>query len=161
MGVTGTGKTTVGRLLARTLGWPFHDADDFHSQASIAKMRSGEPLTDADRAPWLAALARLMGDLLEAQRSAVLACSALTGAHREVLRSGRPGVVFVHLRGAPGLLAERLRERRGHFMPARLLASQLDTLEPPADALTVDVAGPPDAIAAEIARRLGLTAAAS
>jgi gluconokinase len=156
MGVAGTGKTTVGRRLAHALGWRFRDADAFHPAANVAKMRRGEPLTDADREPWLDALARLVADEHHAGRNLVLACSALRRAYRERLARGVPGVLWVHLTGDPALLRERLRRRRGHFAGTDLLPSQLETLEPPADALAVDVAAPPDAIVARIRRHFGL-----
>jgi gluconokinase len=155
MGVTGSGKTTVGRLLAADLGWAFVEGDDFHPAANVEKMRRGEPLDDADRAPWLRALARRIDELVAAGQSAVVACSALKQAYRELLARGRPGVSFVYLKAPAGLLGERLRHRTGHFMPPALLASQLDTLEEPADALTVDAGPPPKAVVAAIRRGLG------
>jgi gluconokinase len=156
MGVTGTGKTTVGRRLAGDLGWPFRDADDLHPPANVAKMRGGEPLTDADRAPWLDAIARFVDEERRAGRDLVLACSALKHVYRERIGGGAPGVVFVHLTGDPSLIRARLARRRGHFAKADLLTSQLETLEPPAGALVVDVAAPPDEVVARIRRHLGL-----
>lgn len=146
MGVSGTGKTTVGQRLARHLGWTFADADDFHPAANVAKMRAGTALNDADRAPWLAALAERMRAALTAQETLVLACSALKASYRAILDvdPATRAVAFVHLTGARELLASRLQARPGHFMPASLLASQLATLEPPADALTLDVISPPE-----------------
>jgi gluconokinase len=134
MGVSGVGKTTVGRRLADQLGWPFHDADDLHPPANIAAMRSGTPLTDAQRAPWLASLAQLIGDHVGHGRSMVLACSALSRAHRAALlaRTPTPGDVrLVHLVAGATLLGERVAARTGHFFPPELLASQLATLEAP------------------------------
>ena len=154
MGVSGSGKTTVGRALADALGWEFFDADDYHSAANVAKMRSGTPLTDADRAPWLQTLHDLLGRLLAERRSAVLAASALRAAYRDVIAGGRAGIEFVHLTGSPELLRSRLAHRTGHFAKADLLDSQLATLETPADAFTVDVAPPPAAIVATIRRGL-------
>jgi gluconokinase len=156
MGVSGSGKTTVGRLLARDLGWPFYDADDFHPPANVEKMHRGVPLTDADRAPWLDALHALIERLAGAGHSAVLACSALKQSYRDDLRAGVPGMRFVYLHGDGALIAQRLAERRGHFMPADLLRSQLGTLEEPTDAITVDVADAPERIAAAIRRQLAL-----
>jgi gluconokinase len=157
MGVSGSGKTTVGSLLARTLGWEFFDADDFHSAPNVAKMRRGEPLSDADREGWLAALQKLVGDLLRDGRRAVLACSALRAAYRERLRAGRPAeVALVYLRGDPALIRSRIAGRQGHFMKADLLASQFATLEEPSDALLVDVAATPATIVERIRAGLGL-----
>ena len=136
MGVSGVGKTTVGRALAVQLGWPFRDADDVHSPANVERMRRGEPLTDEHRAPWLAALAGIIATYTRDRRPLVLACSALSGAHREALLAGvRAGdgddVRFVHLRAERAVLAERLGRRTGHFFPRDLLDSQLATLEAP------------------------------
>ncbi len=150
MGVTGVGKTTVGRRLATALGWEFHDADAYHPPANVAKMRTGIPLTEDDRAPWLEALRALLERLVVAGRSAVLACSALRRAHRERLRVPGAEIRFVHLAGDPALLRKRLAARRTHFMPPALLESQLETLEAPDDALTVDVTPDPDTIVAAI-----------
>ena len=154
MGVAGSGKTTVGRRLAAELGWPFHDGDDSHPPANADKMRAGVPLTDADRDAWLAALAQQIGELDRADRSAVLACSALKQAYRDRLAAAGRGVRFVYLRGTAALLAQRLAARGGHFMPPSLLQSQLDTLEEPADAITVDIDAPPESIVAMIRERL-------
>jgi gluconokinase len=157
MGVTGCGKTTVGRLLAERLGAVFAEGDAYHPPANVAKMSRGEPLTDEDRWPWLDALARDIGRWLDAGTSAVVGCSALKRAYRERLRAGRGGVRLVHLTGDPELIQERMAARRGHYMPLSLLPSQLATLEPPgADegAIVVDVAGTPETIAAEVLRRL-------
>jgi len=138
MGVSGSGKTTVGRALAAALGWPFHDADAFHSPANIAKMASGQPLTDEDRWPWLDRMADAMRDILARGEHAVFACSALREAYRERLR--RAGDVrFVHLSGDYDTIAARLRLRRHEYMPSSLLASQFATLEIPEDALSVDI----------------------
>ena len=125
MGVSGSGKSTVGSALAAELGWAFLDADDLHPAANVAAMAAGRPLDDTDRAPWLEAV----GAWLDTHRPCVVACSALRRRYRDVLR--RDGVLFVHLAGDHTLLAERLAGRTGHFMPAALLDSQLDALEPP------------------------------
>ena len=153
MGVSGIGKTTIGTLLGRELGWPFYDGDDFHPPANVEKMRHGIPLTDADRDGWLAALRTLIDGV---PGSAVLACSALKAAYRDRLAGARDDVRFVHLTGDPALLRRRLEQRRGHYMPASLLDSQLATLEPPAGAIAVDVAGTPEAIVAAIRRVLAV-----
>lgn len=156
MGVAGAGKTTVGRILARDLGWTFLDADDYHSPASVEKMRHGIPLTDADRAAWLDRLHAAIHELDRRRISAIIACSALREAYRRRLSEGEPDVRFVYLRGTPELIGERLRHRTGHYMPASLLESQFETLEEPAGAVTIDVTQPPDAIARRIEELLGL-----
>jgi gluconokinase len=155
MGVSGAGKTTVGRLLARALGAEFAEGDAYHPPGNVEKMRRGIPLEDADRWPWLQALAAQIGRWLAADETVVLACSALKQSYREVLAQGRPGVRFVHLVGDEALIRRRLDARRGHYMPAALLDSQLAALEPPVDAITVDVAASPETIAADIVQRLG------
>lgn len=153
MGVSGAGKSTIGRLLAGRLGHPFLDADEFHPPENVAKMASGTPLTDADRKPWLEALHRA---LLE-RPNAVLACSALKASYREQLAQGLADCRFVHLRGNIEAIRERLAARQHRYMPASLLESQYATLEPPRDAIEVDIsASIPDcveAIAARLARQ--------
>lgn len=156
MGVSGSGKTTVGRILAHDLGWPFYDADDLHPQANIDKMHRGEPLTDADRAPWLDALHDLIAPLDGDGRSAVLACSALKRIYRDRLAAHVAGARFVYLRGDASLLRLRLARRSGHFMPIDLLQSQLDTLEEPEWALVVDIDAAPEEIAARIKGEVAL-----
>lgn len=149
MGVSGSGKTTVGQDVARRLGVPYGEADDFHPRRNIEKMEAGEALDDDDRAPWLAAIGEWVAR--HEDRGAVVTCSALKRAYRDTLRRAAPGVVFLHLQGSEELLAERLGARRGHFMPASLLASQLATLEPlqpDEGGVTLDV-GPPPARLAE------------
>lgn len=128
MGVTGSGKTTVGAALAQRLRVPFADADDFHPPENVAKMSAGIPLDDADRAPWL----RAIGAWLAAHRDSggVISCSALRRSYRDVLRAAAPDVLFVHLAGSPEVVARRVAGRPGHFMPASLVASQFATLEP-------------------------------
>lgn len=152
MGVAGSGKTTVGRLLAQTLGWRFTDADDFHPPANVAKMTSGVALTDEDRAPWLAALRAHLDARLLAGENAVVACSALKQAYRDVLIADPGRVKLVHLHGSRALLHERLSGRTGHFMKPALLDSQLAELEPAAAALVADIAAPPADIVATILR---------
>jgi gluconokinase len=157
MGVSGAGKTTVGRLLAAALGAEFAEGDAYHPPANVEKMRRGIPLEDADRWPWLQTLAAQIDRWLAAGKTVVLACSALKQSYRDVLAQGRPGVRFVHLEGEKALIRGRLDARRGHYMPAALLDSQFAALEPPGDAITVDVAGTPAAITATIIRKLDLT----
>jgi gluconokinase len=137
MGVTGAGKSTIGRLLSRRLGWPFFDGDDYHPPVNVAKMASGQPLTDGDRAGWLDRLAQLVGQQCQQGQPAVLACSALKRSYRDQLRAAGQDVRFVYLQCQPDLLKQRLMERPDHFMPASLLDSQLATLETPHDALIV------------------------
>ena len=154
MGVCGSGKTEVGRLLAAQLGCDFLDGDDFHPPANVAKMRAGTPLADADRWPWLDRLAAEIDVRLAEGRGGVVACSALARRYRDRLGAARPGATLVHLDGDRDLLARRLAARQGHFMPATLLDSQLTALErpmPDEHALVLNVAEAPDAIAERIA----------
>lgn len=153
MGVSGSGKTTVGRLLASQMRWEFADGDDYHPAANVEKMRSGIPLTDADRGPWLDALCSLISGWIAAGKNGVLACSALKQEYRDRLQVG-PEVCVVYLKGDPKLLHERMRTRLGHFMTERMLASQLGSLEEPADAVAVDVGLTPAEIVAEIREKL-------
>jgi gluconokinase len=157
-GVSGAGKTTIGKLLAQELGWRFYEADDFHSQANIEKMRSGIPLTDEDRWPWLENLRQLTKRSLEAGENAVLACSALKRAYRERLRVSDE-VKFVFLRGDYALIEKQLRQRRGHFMNPELLRSQFADLEEPGpdeNALTIELGRTPEEIVEEIKTKLHL-----
>jgi gluconokinase len=153
MGVSGAGKTTVAACLAQELGWEFLDADSFHSAANVAKMYAGIPLDDADRTPWLEALRREIARAIQQRRNLTLACSALKDAYREQLVAG-PEVRLVYLKGTFDVLRQRLVHRSGHFMTDRLLASQLEALEEPADAITVDAQQPIADIVAEIHRQL-------
>jgi len=130
MGVTGCGKTTLAALLGQRLGWPVAEADEFHPAANIAKMRAGVPLTDADRGPWLAAIRGWLDATAATGRAGIVTCSALKRGYRDGLRSATGGVRFVHLTGDPATLAARMQRRAGHFMPASLLPSQLQALEP-------------------------------
>ena len=130
MGVSGSGKTTVGAMLAGRLGWDYAEADAFHSEANLAKMASGHPLDDADRGPWLAAIARWIDDRIARGAPGVVTCSALKRAYRDILR--RPQVQIVYLAGTQELIARRLAARHGHFFPSAMLASQFAALEPPA-----------------------------
>jgi gluconokinase len=154
MGVSGVGKTTVGRLLASALGAEFVEGDAHHPPENVEKMRRGIPLDDADRQPWLERLAREIGSWLEQGRTVVLASSALKQRYRDLLAGGRPGVVFVHLHGREDLIRERLAKRQGHYMPASLLSSQLATLEVPRDAIVAEVTGTPEQIAALVQAEL-------
>lgn len=156
MGVTGAGKTTVGRLLAAQLGWAFFDADDFHPKPNVEKMRAGQPLTDADRAPWLAAVRVLIADCLRQGRNAVIACSALKASYRARLQVDPNRVAFVFLTGDPDLLRARLRARQGHFMPAALLDSQISLLEEPPEGVRVNIALLPGEIVAKVRETLRL-----
>jgi carbohydrate kinase (thermoresistant glucokinase family) len=155
MGVSGSGKTTIGALLARHMGWAFADADEFHGAAQIAKMRAGVPLDDADRMPWLAAIAAQIDRWRSAGQHAVVACSALKRSYRDVLIGPRADVRLVYLRGDREPIRERLRRRTGHFMPAALLESQFAALqEPSADEypITVDLELAPAVLVEAIAR---------
>ena len=157
MGVSGSGKTTVGKVLARQLGWAFVDADDYHPAANIEKMRRGLPLNDDDRKPWLAALRQRVDAACARGENVVLACSALKHAYQDYLREDVPLCVrYVYLRGSEELIRQRLAARTGHFMPPGLLHSQFEALEPPAGATEVDVAASPEEIAGEIRRQLNL-----
>lgn len=140
MGVSGTGKSTLGRALAGTLGWRFIEGDDFHPQDNIDKMSRGEPLDDHDRAPWLARLNDHLRELDRGSLDAVVACSALKAQYRASLAAGIDGLHFIFLHGSAELIRRRLEGRDGHFMPTSLLGSQLDTLEAPGDAIGIDIA---------------------
>ncbi|HET6440699.1 MAG TPA: gluconokinase [Anaeromyxobacter sp.] len=162
MGVAGSGKTTLANELGRRLGCEVADADEFHPPANVAKMASGIPLEDEDRWPWLKAIAAWIGAREESGRTAVVTCSALKRAYRDVLRSASARLIFVHLSGTPALIADRLASRRGHFMPPALLDSQLAILEPlgpDEPGLTLDVAAPPADLAEQVIRSLGLAPA--
>jgi len=154
MGVSGSGKSTVGAALAERLRVPYADADDFHPPGNIAKMNAGEPLDDDDRRPWLEAIGRWLAE----HDRGVVTCSALKRSYRDLLREHRPDVVFVHLHGDPEVIARRQAGRPGHFMPASLLDSQLATLEPLGNderGFVVDVGPPVDRVVEEIDERLG------
>ncbi len=131
MGVSGSGKSTIGRLLAERTGWPFEDADLLHPPANVAKMHAGVPLTDADRWPWLQVVAAWIAQRHAAGGPGIMGCSALKRSYRDLLRTADPYLRVVYLQGEPGLLHERLMHRHGHFFPSALLSAQLDDLEEP------------------------------
>lgn len=156
MGVSGAGKSTVGAELAGSLGWKFFDADDLHPPANVEKMRSATPLSDEDRLPWLEALRHLVADLSTRDENAVLACSALRAGFRERLQDAGSDVRFAFLSAGADLLDQRLRQRETHYMPTELLRSQLETLEPPEDALRLDASLPPEELVRQIRAAWGL-----
>ncbi len=143
MGVSGSGKTTIGEMLAAKQHWQFKDADDFHSQANKDKLHRGEALTDEDRRPWLASLRQEIERAIQTHRDLILACSALKAAYRQVLADENDRVKFVYLKGSFELIQQRLQERHGHFMNPDLLQSQFADLEEPDDAIVVDISGDP------------------
>lgn len=146
MGVAGSGKTTVAKLFAKKTGAIFYEGDEFHPPENVAKMAAGIPLTDADRRKWLQTLKKIISAALRKKEFSVLTCSALKEKYRDALAADDPRVKFVHLTGTPELIAERLKNRRGHFMPPALLQSQFAIFEPPADALVFNCALPPKKI---------------
>jgi gluconokinase len=161
MGVSGSGKSTVADALAKRLGWRYEDGDRFHPPGNVAKMSAGHPLTDEDRLPWLQAIADEIDRVCRQGERAVIACSALKRAYRDILLHGRADVRFVFLKGTQDLIAGRLAARKGHFMPPDLLASQFRTLEPPAAGehpITVSIDAPVAAIVDDIIRQLKLVA---
>jgi gluconokinase len=154
MGVSGSGKTTVGQLLAQSLNWDFSDADDFHPSANIDKMSRGIPLEDADRLPWLLQLQAAIDRWLLENKNVVLACSALKASYREMLCRDQQGMKIVYLKCSFQLLAARLTSRENHYMKADLLLSQLDTLEEPEDAIIIDASQPIEVILRQIRNHL-------
>jgi gluconokinase len=161
MGVSGSGKSTIGEKLAQRLGWSYEDGDKFHPSSNVAKMSAGQPLTDEDRWPWLQAIANEIDRVCEAGEHAVIACSALKRVYRDILVHGRPDVRIIYLKGTQDLIASRLALRKGHFMPPGLLASQFKTLEPPdtsENPVTVSIDAPVETIVDDIIRQLGLPA---
>jgi gluconokinase len=164
MGVSGSGKSTIADKLAERLNWSYEDGDKFHPASNVAKMRAGQPLTDEDRWPWLQAIADEIDRVCRAGQNAVIACSALKRAYRDILLHGRNDVRIIFLRGTQDLIANRLAERKGHFMPAGLLASQFKTLEPPdasENPVIVSIDASVDAIVDDIVRQLRLSPAVS
>ena len=158
MGVSGTGKSTLGRAIAERYGFTFLDADDFHPPENVEKMRSGIPLTDADRSPWLDRLSARLADACSTAEPVALACSALKESYRARLREGCPDLLFAFLDGTREVIAKRLGNRTGHYMPAALLDSQFATLERPApgpQVLVLDCRRAPEDLATEVAERLG------
>lgn len=152
MGVSGAGKTLIGNKLSERMDIPFYDGDDFHPPANVQKMKSGEPLNDEDRRPWLEALANNMIEW-EQNGGGILACSALKKSYRKILGS-KTDTQFIYLKGSLSLIADRLAERSGHYMPPELLQSQFDALEEPDDALTISVESSPEEIVTTIMDRL-------
>ena len=150
MGVSGSGKTTIGRALAKSLRWGFSDADDFHSAANVEKMKNGIPLTDEDRKPWLRSIKAAIEQWNRDEPGHVLACSALKGRYREILGRDDPEVKFVYLQGSFDLISQRLKERKGHFFNPALLRSQFEALESPKDALVVDISKDPQEVVSAI-----------
>jgi len=154
MGVSGCGKSRIGKLLAEHLGWDFYDADDFHPPENVTKMANGIPLDDSDRAPWLASLNELISSSLKADRPGVLACSALKERYRQQLMEGNDGVQIVYLKGSYDLIWSRMEKRTDHYMKPHMLKSQFDALEEPSNALTMDISMPVDHIVHEIISKM-------
>ena len=156
IGVSGCGKTTIGIELSKRLGCLFLDGDDFHSEANIEKMSGGIPLTEADRAPWLKTLRRNIEQCLDSGENLVLACSALSRNSRDILRGNSADVRFVYLQGSKELIAQRLKDRKGHFSSPDLLDSQFDVLQEPDSAIVVAITLSPQEIVAQVCSELGL-----
>lgn len=154
MGVSGSGKSTIGKLLSDRTGWNFYDADDFHPPANIAKMNKGVPLSDCDRQPWLTELKKLITNTLKDKQQGVLACSSLKSDYRKILSHNNSNVVFIYLQGNYNCIQARLQKRQGHFMNGGLLRSQFDTLEEPEDALVIDVSFEPEVIVEDILNKI-------
>ena len=156
MGVSGAGKSTVGKLLANDLGWSFYEGDDLHPRSNVVKMAQGIPLTDDDRWPWLRRIRLLIGDLVSRGQSGVVASSALKQAYRDELVGDVDDVKLVYLKGEYGTIISRLEGRQDHFMKSGLLESQFQDLEEPDGVFTVDVGADPEAIVASVKQALGL-----
>lgn len=161
MGVAGSGKTTVGRLVAKMLEWEFIEGDEFHPQANIEKMSQGTPLTDEDREGWLSAIAATIHEIENRSSSAVISCSALKHSYRNILRSDSASVQFVYLHGTYETIYKRLKARQGHYMKPEMLKSQFATLEEPEDAWTYDINIPQDEIAASLVKVIKKSLASS
>jgi gluconokinase len=162
MGVSGSGKTTIGEKLAARLDWPYEDADQFHPASNVAKMSAGHPLTDEDRWPWLKAIAAEIDRVCDAGGRVVIGCSALKRAYRDILLHDRNDTRLVYLNGTQALIADRLGQRKGHFMPPGLLTSQFSTLEPPTSdehPVTVSIDAAVETIVDDILRQLKLSPA--
>lgn len=155
MGVSGCGKTSVGKLLAEQLGWDFYDVDEFHPPINVKKMADGIPLNDSDRAPWLASLRSLILSSLKGDKPGVLACSALKELYRQQLLKDNEGIQLIYLKGSYDLIWSRMSARRGHYMKPEMLQSQFETLEEPANALTIDVSTPMDDIISKVLEQMG------
>ena len=162
MGVSGSGKSTIAERLGQRLAWSYEDGDRFHPASNVAKMSAGQPLTDEDRWPWLTAIADEIDRVGDTGEHAVIACSALKRAYRDILVHGRNDVRVIYLNGTQDLIASRLAQRKGHFMPPGLLASQFKTLEPPGESenpVTVSIDASVEIIVDDIVRQLGLSPA--
>ncbi len=156
MGVSGSGKSSVGELLAKSLHWEFSDGDSFHPSANVDKMRHGIPLTDADRMPWLKDIQAAIKHWLQENKNCVLVCSALKESYRQMLLVDHEQMKLVYLKGSFELIKQRLQERSHHYMPLELLQSQFDTLEEPTDAIKVDISEPPEVLVQKIMASLGI-----
>lgn len=156
MGVEGTGKTTIGKMLAEKLGWKFYDADDYHPVANIEKMRNGIPLDDEERRPWLNEIRNLINSSLNRNEQSIIACSALKNSYREFLKQSKEQIIFVYLKGDKNTISKRLASRKGHFAGTQLLESQLRTLEEPEGVITADISKRPEVIADSIIEKLKL-----
>ena len=156
MGVSGAGKSTIGKLLADDLGWSFYEGDDFHPRSNVVKMAEGIPLTDDDRWPWLRGIRLLIDNLISSGRNGVITSSALKQTYRDELVGSEDDVKLIYLKGEYGLISSRLEERQDHFMKGGLLESQFQTMEEPASAVTLDVTSDPEVIVAAVKQALGL-----
>jgi gluconokinase len=154
MGVSGTGKSTIGKLLSDRTDWDFYDADDFHSPANLEKLNRGIALTDSDRLPWLKELHQLIAHTLDEKQQGILACSALKAQYRQILQGESSQVIFIYLKGDYDCIQNRVQQRTGHFMNPSLLRSQFDTLEEPQNVLVIDIACNPEEIVDEILNQL-------